>query len=514
MAMIAAAVGSTSCGGDEIAAQTGGRDVVASFYPLAFAAKEIGGQEVDVANLTPPGAEPHDLEVTPHDVQQIRDADLVLLLGHGFQPQLEDAAGGGDRVVRLLDTPGLRRFPNGDPHVWLDPERYALIAQRIGAALNREDAARRFAARLHELDREYRKGLGACVRHEIVTSHEAFAYLGQRYGLQQIAITGLSPEAEPAPREVEQAIARVRQSGATTVFFETLVSPRIAETVAREAHAGTAVLNPIEGPTPEQEAARRRLLLRHARQPRLARESPRMPLAVELSDLEFGYPGGPRVLRGVDLAIEPGEFVAVAGPNGGGKTTLLRLILGLERPLAGTARRFGEPADRTSRRSGIAYLAQRSQLGIDAPATLREVVAAGRVARRGILRRPSERDRAAVQGAIRRVGLGPRAESRFSTLSGGQQQRALIAKALATEPELLVLDEPTGGVDVDAQEDFASLLAELHDDLAATILFVSHEFGAVERYVDRLVLVRGGIVFDGDPAELSATWHDPSHVHP
>jgi zinc transport system ATP-binding protein len=239
-----------------------------------------------------------------------------------------------------------------------------------------------------------------------------------------------------------------------------------------------------------------------------------LALAVELQGVEFGYPAGPRVLRDVDLAIEPGEFVAIAGPNGGGKTTLLRLVLGLERPLAGTARLFGEPADRTSRRSGIAYLAQRSQLGIEAPATVREIVAAGRVPRRGTFRRPSDRDRQAVEEAIRRVGLAARAESPFSRLSGGQQQRALIAKALATEPDLLVLDEPTGGVDVDAQEALASLLEQLHEDLAATILFVSHEFGAVERFVDRLVLVRGGIVFDGDPAHLPATWHDPSHVHP
>jgi zinc transport system ATP-binding protein len=239
-----------------------------------------------------------------------------------------------------------------------------------------------------------------------------------------------------------------------------------------------------------------------------------MPLAVELAGVEFGYPAGPRVLRGVDLAIEPGEFVAIAGPNGGGKTTLLRLVLGLARPLAGTARLYGEPADRTTRRSGIAYLAQRSQLGIEAPATVREVVAAGRVPRRSPFRRPGESDRRAVEEAIRRVGLAARGGSPFAKLSGGQQQRALIAKALATEPDLLVLDEPTGGVDVDAQEALASLLEQLHEDLAATILFVSHEFGAVERFVDRLVLVRGGIVFDGDPAHLPATWHDPSHVHP
>jgi zinc transport system substrate-binding protein len=246
----------TGCSGQDTAASSSGtKKVVAAFYPLAYAAEEIGASTVEVANLTPPGAEPHDLEVSPQDVQQIDDADLVLLLGHGFQPQLEDAAGNGAEVVRLLDTEGLHRFPNGDPHVWLDPLRYALIAGRIGGVLHREAAADRFAARLRALDRDYRTGLRDCARREIVTSHEAFAYLADRYGLRQVAITGLSPEAEPAPRDVEHAVELVRQTGATTVFFETLVSPRLAETVAREAHAKTAVLNPIEGLTPEEAAA-------------------------------------------------------------------------------------------------------------------------------------------------------------------------------------------------------------------------------------------------------------------
>jgi zinc transport system ATP-binding protein len=238
-----------------------------------------------------------------------------------------------------------------------------------------------------------------------------------------------------------------------------------------------------------------------------------MPLAIELEHVDFAYPGGPSVLRDVNLAVEPGEFVAIAGPNGGGKTTLLRILLGLERPRTGTARLFGQPSARFDRRSRIAYLAQRAQLGIESPVTVREVVAAGRVPSRGLFGPLRARDHALVAEAVARVGLAERAGSPLSTLSGGQQQRAFIAKALAGEPDLLVLDEPTAGVDVDAQESLASLLEELHRDLAVTILFVSHEFGAVERFVERLVLVRGAIVFDGNPSALPATWHDPSHVH-
>jgi zinc transport system ATP-binding protein len=235
-----------------------------------------------------------------------------------------------------------------------------------------------------------------------------------------------------------------------------------------------------------------------------------MPLAVELRHVCFAYPGGPEVLHDVDLEVDAGEFVAIAGPNGGGKTTLLRVAVGLEQPARGEALLFGEPTNQFTRRGKIGYLAQRAQLGIDAPATVREVVESGRVSR-GLI---SRGDGAVVDEAIERVGLSRQARSVLSRLSGGQQQRAFLAKALAARPDLLVLDEPTAGVDVDAQEALAALLEELHRDLGVTILFCSHEFGAVEQYVDRLVLVRGGIVFDGDPTALPTSWHDPSHVHP
>jgi zinc transport system ATP-binding protein len=235
--------------------------------------------------------------------------------------------------------------------------------------------------------------------------------------------------------------------------------------------------------------------------------------AVSLEGVDFAYRSGHPVLSGVELVVERGELVAVAGPNGGGKTTLVRLILGLERPTAGTVRLFGEPAHRFSRRAALGYLAQRAQLGVDAPATVREVVAAGRLASGGLLGPMRRRDRAIVAEAIERVGLGAVCDRPLRTLSGGQQQRAFIAKALAGEPALLVLDEPTTGVDAEAQETLAILLDRLHRELRVSILYVSHEFGAIERFVHRLLLVRGGIVFDGRPDELPGVWHDPSHVH-
>jgi zinc transport system ATP-binding protein len=229
-----------------------------------------------------------------------------------------------------------------------------------------------------------------------------------------------------------------------------------------------------------------------------------MQIAVRLDDVSFAYGHGPQVLRDVSLEIARGEFVAVAGPNGGGKTTLLKLVLGLEHPTRGNVERHA---------GRVGYLAQRAQAGVDAPLTVRELVSAGRAPRTRLLGPLSHRDREAVREAIERVGLVPQADRRLAALSGGQQQRAFIAKALAAEPELLVLDEPTTGVDAETQESLGALLEQLHRELDVAILYVSHEFGAVERFVERIVLIRGEVVFDGPPSALPGVWHDPSHVH-
>jgi len=249
-------------GGGDPGGESGAVSVVAGFYPLAYAAERIGSETVSVRNLTPPGAEPHDLELSPRDVEAVRDADVVLSLGGSFQPALEDAIeGSSGQAFDLLDGIELREGEHGgdeadepalDPHVWLDPVLYAGIAERIGEALGRPEQAAVLAAELHALDEEFAAGLADCERRALVTSHEAFGYLAARYGLEQVGVTGLSPETEPAPRDLERVVAAVRESGATTVFFETLVSPELAETVAREAGVETAVLDPLEGLTEDE----------------------------------------------------------------------------------------------------------------------------------------------------------------------------------------------------------------------------------------------------------------------
>jgi zinc transport system substrate-binding protein len=245
LVLIAGLVCLTACGGD--AGSSGDEtEVVAAFYPLAWAAEEVGRDEVSVHNLTPPGTEPHDIELTPRDVERIRAADVVLYLGAGFQPAVEDAVEGArGTAVDLLE--GMRIFEDRDPHVWLDPVLFSRVAESVGDAFGEPAAAEDLKTKLEELDREFERGLADCRRRHVVTSHSAFGYLTQRYGLEQVPITGISPEAEPTPREFEEVVEHVRETKATTIYFETLVSPRLAETVARETGAKTAVLDPLEG---------------------------------------------------------------------------------------------------------------------------------------------------------------------------------------------------------------------------------------------------------------------------
>ena len=233
------------CAGDEQDPQPA---VVASFYPLAWAAERAAGHSVDdVVNLTPSGAEPHDIELSPSDVETIRDAEFVVYIGGGFQPALENAVDARDG-----DSLDLLRAGE-DPHIWLDPIRFAQAVQRIAQDVggSADDEIRE----LELLDAEYRRGLADCDRRVLVTTHAAFGQLAARYGLTQLSLAGRSPESEPGPRELEDLVDDVRASGATTVFAEPLVSGGLAQTVAREADIEVAMLDPIEGLSEERLAA-------------------------------------------------------------------------------------------------------------------------------------------------------------------------------------------------------------------------------------------------------------------
>jgi zinc transport system substrate-binding protein len=240
-------------------------EVVASFFPLAEAASRVGGRHVHVTNLTPPGVEPHDLEATTKDIDTIEDADLVVVMGDGFQPALEQAADRRDgATLVVLDVLRGSLRPN-DPHVWLDPRRMIEIVDRVAAQLSDIDAKHRndyrtraetYSDELRALDSEYRDGLADCDRRLVVTSHDAFGYLADAYDLRVEGVSGIEPDAEPNPRRLGELADLVREQGVTTIFTEELVSEKVARTLAREAGGiRVATLDPLEGLSKARQAS-------------------------------------------------------------------------------------------------------------------------------------------------------------------------------------------------------------------------------------------------------------------
>ena len=274
LALAGLAAALTGCADADADVPPGKTVVVASFYPMAWLAGRVGGDAVFVRTLTKPGAEPHDLELTARQVASVVDAKQTVYV-KGVQPAVDEAvrlhAKGRSldaaSLVRTLPPPdevddeeahdGVRhREASYDPHIWLDPSRMATVATALGDRLAAADPARAdgyrqraatTAAALTTLDREFQDGLRTCARREIVTAHAAFGYLADRYGLRQIPVAGVDPASEPSPRRMAELTRRVSAAGATTIFTETLASPRVAESLAREAGVRTAVLDPAEG---------------------------------------------------------------------------------------------------------------------------------------------------------------------------------------------------------------------------------------------------------------------------
>lgn len=240
----------------------GGTSVLASFYPLVFVAEEVGGPDVEVQSLTPAGSDPHSLELSPAQIMQLEQADLVVYssglqaaVDHAIADQPPSAAVDAMAATDLTDAGG-----GGDPHFWLDPTLLAPVATEVAEQLGSADPdhAEQYTARaeqlvseLDQLDQRYADGLSACRDAVLITSHEAFGYLADRYGLHQEGIAGIDPEVEPSPARVREVAGLVSDHGVRTLYFETIASPRVTEQLAAELDVDTAVLDPLESPPAE-----------------------------------------------------------------------------------------------------------------------------------------------------------------------------------------------------------------------------------------------------------------------
>ncbi|GAA0979517.1 zinc ABC transporter substrate-binding protein [Acrocarpospora macrocephala] len=267
------ACGSTVDRSPQSAPAGGKLHVAAAFYPLQWLSQQVGGTDVTVEGLTKPGVEPHDLELSPRQVADIQSSGLIVYI-KGVQPAVDEAvqqhaAGEGFDAATVVPTlatvaheeehgegDGHAHEDIGyDPHIWLDPHRFATIATKLGERLATADPAHASgyreraaatAADLTTLDKEFQQGLTTCANRAIVTSHTAFGYLANRYMLEQIGISGIDPDAEPSPARLAEVAGIAKQKKVTTIFTEELVSPKVAEVLAQEVGAKTAVLNPLE----------------------------------------------------------------------------------------------------------------------------------------------------------------------------------------------------------------------------------------------------------------------------
>jgi ABC-type Mn2+/Zn2+ transport system ATPase subunit len=221
-------------------------------------------------------------------------------------------------------------------------------------------------------------------------------------------------------------------------------------------------------------------------------------LAVELREVSVRL-SGRTVLEAISLGVGRGTFLGIVGPNGAGKTTLLRVILGLLRADQGEVFVFGEPSRRAR---SVGYVPQRSQAEMRFPVSALDVVLMGRYGRLGLFRRPGDRDRASALHHLERVDMKEAAGTRLSELSGGEQQRVFIARALAAEPELLLLDEPAAGVDVAAERTLYELLRELKDELGLTILMVTHDIGVIPQVADEVACINRRLFIHGKAREV------------
>lgn len=254
----------------ESSRQSGKINVVASFYPLYFFSSEIGKEKADVITVTPAGVEPHDYELSPQDIVRIKESDILIINGGGFEPWAQDITANMNQnhtaVIEVSEGLMDRElFEDGekitDPHTWLSPVLALRMADVIADAFIAADPAHKsyfesnrdtLKAALNNLDQEYRTGLGSCTGENIITSHEAFGYLAATYGFNQLAITGISPEAEPSLKELAALAQFAKKNNITHIFFESLVNPKLSETLAKEIGAETLVLNPLEGLTPDE----------------------------------------------------------------------------------------------------------------------------------------------------------------------------------------------------------------------------------------------------------------------
>ena len=490
--------------------------VMASFYPMYDFARKVGGDRIQVKDMVPAGTEPHDWEPAATDIRNLEDADVFVYNGADLEHWAEDVLDtleNQDLVVseasdgvELLD--GGHDHAHGDegkdPHVWLDPMRAKQEMKNIRDALVKADPENgdyyeanyeKYAGEFDELDQEFRDGLKGTKSRDIIVAHEAFGYLCNAYDLKQLAIEGLTPDSEPDPAKMQEVIEYAKKYDIHTIFFEELASPKVAKTVAKEVDAVTAVLNPIEGLS---DRGRRGLFFCDEEESGGAQEGIELKvqdsscnkkgeiMGILIENLSFHYTGTP-VLDQVNLEVKDGDYAILTGENGSGKSTFLKLLLGELKAQEGSITVNGKDISATFGKGDLGYVPQNSiSRNQNFPATVEEIMMTGVYSSSWKARFRAKKEIPRLKAALAEMEMEEFWKRRIGDLSGGQQQRVMLARALAGKPKILILDEPTTGMDMVSVKTLAEVLRKRNEEQGLTILMVTHgnsgEFKGANRF--------------------------------
>ena len=521
-------------------------------------AKNIAGDKAEVISFLPIGGDPHIYDAVPDDIQIIANADLILRNGLHLEGWLDKVivTSGNDAPVETVTvgiTPRLSTQYHGapDPHVWMSVPNGIIMANNITNALVRllpvhstffEDNLRHYTHRLEQLDREIAEQTATIPESVriLVTTHDAFYYYAQRYGFQVESIQGISTDAEIIMSDAQRVRDVIRTNNLPAIFIESTINPKVFHEISKDMKVkiGGELFADSVGDE-DTEAGTYIGMLRHnteiivngltGRAQGLFRDeanyrfllvvlvvfgiaftivAARVKLKnvaglgwksyeIVVENLSVSY-DRKTVLTGINLVMPSAQVYGVIGPNGSGKSTLFKSMLALVEPDSGRVTINGHQIERLSKYT--AYIPQKEEIDFDFPATVFDVVLNGRYPHKKVFSRISAADRALAEDALRKVDMLDFRSRQIGQLSGGQQQRVFLARALAQDAEVLLLDEPFSGVDVTTEERMIELLRELARH-GKTVLVVHHDLSDVKEYFDRVIMLNQRLIAYGPTKE-------------
>ena len=509
--------------------------VVTTFTVIQDIAQNVAGSAAVVESITKPGAEIHDYQPTPLDIVRAQAADLVLWNGFNLERWFERFFENVKEVPAVtvtenIEPMGISEGPYSgrpNPHAWMSSNNALIYVENIRKALVKYDPANAdaynknaaaYSAQIKALDEPLRKRLAAIPENQrwLVSSEGAFSYLTRDYQMQEAYLWPINADEQGTPKQVRKVIDLVRKNKIPVVFSESTISDRAAKQVARETGAQVwrralrrlaergrwaraDLPRPSEGDGRDhREGVRQMNAVAEAVR---AGDPAALGASISVRDLTVVYNNGFTAVQNASFNLDPGTICALVGVNGSGKSTIFKAIMGLVRPSGGEVRLCGRPVAEALKRNTVAYVPQSEEVDWNFPVLVEDVVMMGRYGHMNFLRMPSRADRYKVDEALERVGMTEYRSRQIGELSGGQKKRVFLARSLAQEGRIILLDEPFTGVDVKTEAAIIGLLRELR--AAGHLMLVStHNLGSVPDYCDEVVLINRTILAAGPTAQV------------